>query len=574
MEFFTEIIRQNELEKILSYSPLHGQNNISIGIVSGHDPEKVKKLMELWCQRVDTIVQMDIEYHGFPSEKAKYLNAHRGFTYFEFLDLFNEHIEEHEYPQYPVFNQLRKRKGGINTKKQRYTYLSRFDANEEDYLKLYLEEGGAVLLNFFLGALGKLHAQLPLSKIKQHTLVVAPSGTGKSELLRSLFYRIQKRYSKFSMVMIDPHGDLAKSIRKNRLTYEQRERFIYIDPFLQDGYTPTFNPFNLSDRSEWAIQNAAEQFIVALQEILNKEEGGKPTVTMIKTLEKALYFILGRKDSTILTLIEIFEPNSSLQMDIQLYDSSFDDHFYKPGNKTREGVYTRLSRLINNPTLRRVIGGQSTFDFEYSLNSGKIIVFDLSKFGEMAQVTFGKFLMASIKSYIRKRDKNTGVPVMCFVDEAHAMVSGSFEYILAQLRGFGLHMVMATQYIGQLGDQVNDVKKNTAIKIVGGDIEDDVKEVLKVEKGVKLKDYEFILKVRQKGQSVFKAPDFLLKNPSKYLTSKAEDEEIIKMQIDRYYKVTGVEDHKPRRGAIKPDDDNRKGELPSPPFNLFLGTDD
>lgn len=573
MKFFTEIIRSHELEEILSDSPLHGQNNISIGIVSGHDPEKVKKLMELWCQRVDTIFQMDIEYHGFPSEKAKYLNAHRGFTYFEFLDLFNEHIEEQEYPQYPVFNQLRKRKGGINTKKQRYTYLSRFDANEEDYLKLYLEEGGTVLLNFFLGALGRLHAQLPLSKLKQHTLVVAPSGTGKSELLRSLFYRIQKRYAKFSMVMIDPHGDLAESIRQNKLTYEQRERFIYIDPFLQDGYTPTFNPFSLSDRSERAVQHAAEQFIVALEEVLDRE-GGRPTETMIQVLEKALYFILGRKDSTILTLIELFETKSPLQMDAQLFDPSFDDHFYKPGNKTREGIHTRLSRLINNPTLRRVIGGQSTFDLEFALNGGKIIVFDLAGFGEMAQVTFGKFLMASIKSYIRKRKKNTGVPVMCFVDEAHAMVSGSFEFILAQLRGFGLHMVLATQHIGQLGDQVKDVKKNTAVKIVGGDIEDDVKEVIKVEKGLKLDEFEFVLKVRNKGQSVFKAPDFLLKNPGKYLTSEAEDEEIKKMQLDRYYKVTGIEDHKPRREAIKPDDENRKGELPSPPFNLFLGTDD
>jgi hypothetical protein len=135
-------------------------------------------------------------------------------------------------------------------------------------------------------------------------------------------------------------------------------------------------------------------------------------------------------------------------------------------------------------------------------------------------------------------------------------------------------MVLATQYIDQLGDQVKDVKKNTAIKIVGGDIEDDVKEVLKVEKGLELKDYEFVLKVRNKGQSVFKAPDFLIKNPKKYITSPAEDEEIKKMQLDRYYKVTGVEDHKPRRGDLKPDNENRKGELPNPPFNLFLGTDD
>jgi len=374
------------------------------------------------------------------------------------------------------------------------------------------------------------------------------------------------------MVMIDPHGDLALSIKKNSLSYEQRERLIYIDPYLAEGYTPAFNPFDLKDNSEQNVQHAAEQFIAAFEEILTRE-GGKPTENMVTILEKALYFILGRGGSTLNTLLELLSPNSPLQEEANEFDPIFDDYFFKPGNKTRDGLYSRLSRLLTNPTLKRVLGGESTFDLERSLNSGKIVLFDLSGFGEMAQVTFGKFLVASIKSYVRKRKKNTGIPIFCFVDEAHALVSGSFEYILSQLRGFGLHTVLATQFIGQFGDQVKDVKKNTAVKIVGGDIEEDVREVLKVEKDLKLRDYEFVLKVRNEQQTVFKSPDFLIKNPKAYGITKEQEDEIDRLQLDRYYKVTGQDDHTQRRQQHKQSNDDRKGP-PKPPFDLYLGEND
>lgn len=571
MQFFENIIRPYELDLILS--PSVDQDTISVGNVSDYDPEKVKRLLELWCERVDKIVELDIEIHGQPSDKARQLMHHRAFTYFEYLDLLNHHIQEHEFPYYPIFNQVRRSRGGINTEKQRYTFTSRYTNEQEDYLKLLLEEGHDSMLKFFFGELGKLSALLPLKKIRQHTLVVAPSGTGKSELLRVLFFRLQKKYPKFTMIMIDPHGDLALTIKNSSLTYEQRERLIYFDPFLADGYTPTFNPLDIGDRSDKNLGHTAEQIILAFEEILTRE-GGKPTENMINVLEKALYFLLQRPDSTISSLVEFFSANSPYAQEAEEYDPIFDAHFFKPGNRTRDGLHSRISRMINNPVLKRVFGGQSTFNLEWAMNSGKIIVFNLAAFGEMSQVTFGKFLVASIKSYIRKRKKNTGVPVICFVDEAHQLVSGSFEYILAQLRGFGLSMVMATQFIKQLGDQVMDVKKNTAIKIVGGDVEDDVKEVLKVDKDLRLKDYEFLLKVRNEKQTVFKSPSFMIKNPKKYVISEEQESHIDRMQLDRYYKVIGQENFQHRISPKQAPSEPKESNLPNPPFDLFLGDND
>jgi len=98
--------------------------------------------------------------------------------------------------------------------------------------------------------------------------------------------------------------------------------------------------------------------------------------------------------------------------------------------------------------------------------------------------------------------------------------------------------------------------------------------VLKVDKDLTLKDYEFVLKVRNEKQTVFKSPDFLIKNPKAYALTKEQEEEIDRMQLDRYYKVTGQDDHVARREEPrKQSDDDRKGP-PKPPFDLYLGEED
>lgn len=337
---------------------------------------------------------------------------------------------------------------------------------------------------------------------------------------------------------------------------------------MQKGYTPTFNPFEISDTSDWNLGHTAEGIIVALEEILSRE-GGRLTENMINVLEKSLCFLLKREGSTIHTLVDFFSTNSQLKEEAYAFDSIFDDNFFKPNNKTRDAIHSRLSRIINNPILANFLGGTSTFDLEHALNSSKVVLFNLAGFGQMAQETVGKLLIASIKGYIRKREKHSNTtPVICMVDEAPSMVSGSFEVILSQLRGFGLSMILAAQFIKQFKDQALHVTKNTAIKCAGGS-EDDVSEVLKIDKNLSLKDFQFVLNVRGKSQLVFKSPDTLIKNPKKYNASEKEAQEIKNLQLERYYKVIGDVDHQPRRPARR-QDLGKKPDTTKPPFNLFI----
>jgi hypothetical protein len=540
MQFFSKIIRPEEVEALFSLEK--DGDDIPIGKLVDIEPNLLKKFMAIWSQRLDKIIQLDLDVNGRSTDITHNLLSVRGFSYDEYVALFNSHIVPEEFPYYPVFNQVNRQKGGINTEKQRLDFTLHYELSDEDYHRILKDQGYAQAVNYFIQEVIKPTASMPLSKLFMHLYCVAPTGEGKSVLLETLLHSLQSQYEGLSLVVIDPHGSLAENAKRFCLNINS-ERVIYIDPFLREGYAPTFNPFAISDRSMMNVNFTAEQIIKAMEEVLDKD-GGELSENMVNMLEKAIYFLLQRTGSTFNDLLELLGGNETLFREAKRFDAIFDDYYLKPGNKTREALFNRTSRVLNSPALSNLLGGQSTFDLEAAMNSGKVVIFNLAKLGEMSQIAFGKFIVASIKSIVRKRKKNGGTHTVCIIDEAQNFATGSMEYILAQLRGFGLHLVLANQYPEQFGTQLKAVLENTAVKIVGGgdDNIESIKEIVKLKNEVSLGQYEFLLKVRHKGLVKFKSPSFLLDMPDQYYMTKQEEQDFDNFQVALYYKRLGGEE--------------------------------
>ncbi|WP_421795365.1 type IV secretory system conjugative DNA transfer family protein [Haliscomenobacter sp.] len=566
MEFFSKIIRPGEIEELLSL--IREENTIPIGKLVDIQPEVLRAFTNVWCARLDKLIQLDVDVHGAPTMITTKLKAVRGFTFDEYKALFNQHIVPEDFPYYPVFNQVNRHRGGINTEKQRLDVTMLYDFSDEGYLRILRDQGYIQALDVFVQDAIKPMAVIPIKKLFMHMYCVAPTGEGKSVLLESLMYSLQSQYQHISLVVIDPHGSLAENVKRFKLNSD-RERVIYIDPFFKEGYTPTFNPFAVTDQSLMNINFAAEQFIKALDEILDRE-GGELSENMVNMMEKCVYFLLKREGSTFTDLLDLLSGNEQIFKEARLFDPLFDDYFLKPTNKTREALHNRISRILNSPALNNLVGGHSTFDLEAAMNSGKIIIFDLSRLGEMSQITFGKFIVASIKSIVRKRKKNCDTHTICIIDEAQNFATGSLEYILAQLRGFGLHLVLANQYPEQFESQLKAVIENTAIKIAGGgdDNIESIREIVKLKHDISLGEYEFFMKVRHKGLVKFKSPSFLIEHPQLYYMSKEEEKAFDEFQIQNYYKPLEEHvGHEVEMPVIIPPDDLKKI---TPPFTLII----
>lgn len=571
MKFFKQIAKVTNLDFISD--PTYSDEGIEVGELVTYDTNIIISFMKVWCQWMDRIISIDKDAHDQPTSFSHRANYWRGFTFEEFGALFNKHVDKEEFSYYPVFNQLRRDKGGINFEKQRYYFTSRFDYDQEDYIRLLIESGFKPLLDFFLSQRAKLSAFLPHNALLMHTYIMGPTGSGKSVLMRTILYRLQKKYRKYSIVLIDPHGDLAEAVKRFKLN-STHDRIIYIDPFFKDGYTPTFNPFQINDTSTQNLTHVVEQNILAFEEILGRD-GGRITEAMVNMLEKCLYFLLRRQNSTIFDLQSLLNADSEILEEAKAVDPFFETPYQKNTNRTREGLLYRVSRLMNSPALKSFLVGRNTFNLERAINSNKVIIFNLGGLGEMTQDAIGKLLIASIKSMVRKRKKGGPKHTFLIVDEAHSFVAGrdSFELILSQLRGFGLHCIFATQYIDQLEKQAKAVKENCAIKIVASEDSEDLRKMIKIPKDEKLGKYEFFLKVRHRSILKFRSPSILIKNPSRYELNEEEEKNLDTYLLKKYYKpIQEDEEAYMPNGFRKIENAPKEFNPPiqKPPFDLFI----
>lgn len=189
------------------------------------------------------------------------------------------------------------------------------------------------------------------------------------------------------------------------------------------------------------------------------------------------------------------------------------------------------------------MNGQSDFDLKKEMQKGNVILFNLSKgkLGEDTSKALGKFVSATLLSIALQRafeQEQFRKPCYLFVDEFHNLASGgsSMETIFSEARKYKLHLIVGTQSINQLPASLRDmVINNTAIKLVGingltalksqaGDLGVPF-TILKT-----LPPFYFYLKQDHYVARRIKSPDFLLKHPKRYFSSKQEQAKL-KAQI-------------------------------------------
>lgn len=541
------------------------ENSIPIGDLSEIEFDSVSKFCNIWTKRVDKLIALDKLAHGHHTEYSDLLANIRGFTFSEYSEMFNMSISEEEFMFYPIFRVFASKKGSIRTNKQRTDFINKYQYENESYLTCLNESGFKNVMDFFLG--GRLKAKIPLSDLFSHTHIVAPPGWGKSEIMKTLFYELAQKYPKYSFVIIDPHGKLVKEIK--RLHICTKDRVVYIHPFFKEGYFPCFNVFDIKHASIQELAYTNDQILISMNEVLVDK------VTQIGEglVNKCVSFLLSRGRSTLMDFHDLLTLKEPILSEAKEYSEYFMDEFIKGDSRSRKAVYDRLYLVVKPPVNDNILGGQSTFDLEKAMNSGKIVLFNLNGLGAPTKQAYGKFLTSYIKSLAAKRDTDNPLPTFLFIDECHKMVSGSLEDLLEEMRKYGIALVLAHQHLHQLGEHSDSLLHSTAVKIVGGDKQKEISYLTGLDKIDKnLKKFYYYLKVRGHTVLKIKSPSYLINNTDFEMT-KEEEAAFDNYQLSKYYKVSGqtkVERVPRKEGdpASPPSNQSNK-----PPFDLFLGND-
>lgn len=295
-----------------------------------------------------------------------------------------------------------------------------------------------------------------------HSFVVGRTGVGKSVLLHNLIrhYLVWNRRS--SLVLLDPHGDLARSVARDRV-FRQGERLVYVNFCGIAGQHIHLNPFELVKRSEFHLSRAQTQFAGAVEQIV-----GQKFSPVQRTLIRAcLGIMLHMKGTTLIDLVRLLqdEQNADLlrygrndlpnPVDRQFFAASFDRSHYRA---TKQALVARLTDIVRDPFVRRFTCQPSSFDLGAVLDSGKVLVvcFDPSKQSPDAIRTIGQLLNAAILSHVLGRTPYKRQPIHLFVDECQYFVSPTIADILGESRKFGLYATLATQRIERLDPDLQD----------------------------------------------------------------------------------------------------------------------
>jgi hypothetical protein len=330
---------------------------------------------------------------------------------------------------------------------------------------------------------------LPERPRLEHMHVIGATGSGKTNLL---FHMIrQDILLGRGVLVIDPHGNHSDSLYRSLLVWlvEQgfdKSRIIHLIDPNATTHSVGFNPLDCGD-SETDFSVIAEAMFEAFERMWGDEDGNtKPTIQRVLT---ALFTALGEQGMTLAEARLLLDPEDTHGIRALLLQKLQDSYAYdelkwlhdisleRGGRRDFRtevvGPLNRIAKLVRNEAVRRIVGRTSNLiDLRQAMDEGHIILCNLSgatKVYEQGADLLGRLLTRFMFFHARRR-RNTNRTFVAYLDECHRYLSGDIPNIFAEVRKYGVAIVAAHQWLGQLGKPNEPVReamsKGPNIKVV------------------------------------------------------------------------------------------------------------
>jgi hypothetical protein len=349
---------------------------------------------------------------------------------------------------------------------------------------------------------------------RRHMYIIGKSGVGKSKLLE-LMIRQDVAYGQ-GLCIIDPHGELIDDIL-NFIPRERIEDVCVIDPG-DIEFPASFNPLANIDPT------FKHQLTQGLIEVLRKQFGANWTPRLEHVFRFTVLALLDYPHATMRGMISMLTDRNYRQKVVEYIEDDMVKRFWaiefadwseKFDTDAIIPLVNKLGQFLSDPMLRNIFGQkQNKIDLEQLMNEQKILMINLSKgkIGEENSSFFGAMFLTKIKqagmarAKLEPKDRHD---FYLYVDEFQNIVTDTFENILSEARKYGINLVVAHQYVGQLLPKVEQaVLGNTGSMItfrVGGDdavkLKSDFAPIFEVKDMINLGVGEFFIKMTIDGES-------------------------------------------------------------------------
>ncbi|MEK7521553.1 MAG: type IV secretion system DNA-binding domain-containing protein [Patescibacteria group bacterium] len=300
---------------------------------------------------------------------------------------------------------------------------------------------------------------------RRHMYIIGKTGTGKSELLKDLI--MQDIKAGHGLCFMDPHGDAVEDILK-LIPPERAEDVVYFNP--ADAERPM--GLNLLEAKTIDQQHfVATSVINMMYKLFDPYKTGIVGPRFEHMVRNAVLTAFSENGATFVEVVRLMTDPALVQEYLpkiqdpmvrrywtdQIAQTS---EFHK--SEVLDYVVSKFGRFVTNIMIRNMIGqSQSAFNFREVMDSGKILLVNLSKgaLGEensnfLGLVLVPRILMAAMSRSDMPEDQRRDFYL--YVDEFQNFATPDFAQILSEARKYRLNLCVANQFIGQVDEEVKN----------------------------------------------------------------------------------------------------------------------
>jgi hypothetical protein len=348
------------------------------------------------------------------------------------------------------------------------------------------------------------------------------------------------------VAVIDPRGDVVADLLRY-LPARHLDRIIYIDPGDPD-WIPILDPLRCATGR--ATEHVAGEIACVICSLVTCF-GDRPE----HLLRHALLGILGLPDGTLFDVYNLFRSSAIESEWMRRRVLAVVEHpvtrlcwerdfLEYPLHHYRVPFLHILSKLLTNVMVCRMFSHpESRLDFRDMMDSGKILLVDLSSVGTEVGGILGSLVLSLFDLAILSRrdsDPSTYKPFHIFCDEADRVLAPPHWNLITQARKFNVSLTLAHQHLSQLDTRLADAANDVGTTIIFRVERADAARLVRDMRGLVEVDDLVSLKV---GQAIARSDEDIVRirtYPPLPVPQYNQAQTIIRQSHQRYYRPASV----------------------------------
>ena len=295
---------------------------------------------------------------------------------------------------------------------------------------------------------------------RRHMYVIGKTGMGKSTLLENMI--IQDIRMGHGVAYVDPHGDTVEKLL-NYIPAHRINDVVYFNPADID-YPIAFNILESVD--DPMKKNLVSSGLIAVFKKLWSDSWG-PRLEYL--LRNSILALLDYPGATLLGVTRMmtdkeFRKKVTDKIKDPVVKSFWLDEYTKYSSSFQveaiSPIQNKVGQFLSMSLIRNILGQiKSSIDMRDIMDKNKILLLNLSKgrIGEDASALLGAMMITRIQLAAMSRvdmPEKERQDFYLYVDEFQNFSTDSFANILSEARKYRLNLIMAHQYIEQIGEVV------------------------------------------------------------------------------------------------------------------------